>query len=438
MVHPGGEKILLAAGKSLEPFWSTYTIHGSDYILELLQELKIGKLKNNADVVIDCPYVNEPARASNFHINSVKPFDAEPLPEILTKEFVTSNENFFVRNHLPVPLVDGDEYRLEIRMKNGESVRLSLSDLKEKFRKHTIMATLQCAGNRRGEMAGHKPISGATSGISAISNATWSGVLLRDVLRHAGLDEEDADVRHIHFEGLDVDPAGDPYGASIPIEKAMDARGDTLLAYEMNGVTLPRDHGYPLRVVVPGVVGARNVKWLGRVVVSDEESSSHWHQKDYKSTPPSASWEDFDFANAPAIQEAPVQSVICEPASGATVTDADHVTVRGYAWSGGGSRILRVDVTIDGGKTWETAELQQVPQRLYRAWAWTLWSVKIPIPDEHRGKLDIYCKAVDSSHNVQPETLDGIWNLRGFVNNSWHRINVDVLNSQSSTPQQQA
>jgi len=128
-----------------------------------------------------------------------------------------------------------------------------------------------------------------------------------------------------------------PYGASIPIEKAMDPKGDVLLAFEMNGQILNKDHGYPVRVIVPGVTGARNVKWLGnvflpfinclkintyvkgKIVVSPKESDSHWQQNDYKGFSPSTDWDTVDFSSAPAIQELPVISAICDPLEGDSV-----------------------------------------------------------------------------------------------------------------------
>lgn len=137
--------------------------------------------------------------------------------------------------------------------------------------------------------------------LGAISNGEWTGVRLRDVLRYAGLEENDPRVRHIQFEGLDCDTEK-CYGSSIAAQKAMAADGDVLLALQMNGETLPIDHGYPVRVVAPGIVGARNVKWLGRIVASSEESSNHWQKLDYKGFSPSIDWHNVDFSTAPAIQ----------------------------------------------------------------------------------------------------------------------------------------
>ncbi len=132
-------------------------------------------------------------------------------------------------------------------------------------------------------MVERKPLKGLPWSGGAIGNATWSGARLCDVLKAAGFapsEEEDRAPKelHVQMEGADCGADGSPYGASVPARRAVDPRADVLLAYEMNGEALPRDHGFPVRAVVPGVVGARNVKWLTRVIVAEEESQSHWQQ----------------------------------------------------------------------------------------------------------------------------------------------------------------
>lgn len=328
--------------------------------------------------------------------------------------------------------MDPDSYRLHVEGLPGGALTLTLEDLKTKFPKHTVTATLQCAGNRRSEMNKVKQVKGLNWGIAAISNATWGGAKLRDVLLAAGYVPEAAEwARHVQFEGLDRDVSGTTYGASIPLNKAVSEEGDVLLAYEMNGEDLPADHGYPVRVVVPGTVGARNVKWVARVTVSAEESGSHWQQNDYKGFSPGTDWDTVDFKSAPAIQELPVQSAITSPADGAAVERSDgEVSVRGYAWSGGGREVVRVDVSVDGGKTWHVARLtgagpEAPPPPPGRAWAWKLWEAQAPLPPEAR-ELEIVCKAVDSSYNMQPDSVPPIWNLRGVLSNAWHRVKVKI------------
>lgn len=442
--HPGGsDKILLAAGQALEPFWSLYAVHQSDEVREILSEYRIGRLddasiaaRNAQQAAGDSndPYAKDPARHPLLHPNTRKPFNAEPPPSLLADEFITPNELFFVRNHLPVPVVDPQTYALELVAPGIKPIRLSLDDLKTKFAKHKVVATLQCAGNRRSEMTAVKPVKGLSWGTAAISNAEWAGARLADVLAYAGITANSDGVEHLQFEGLDQGVEGKPYGASVPFRTAANPTREVILAYEMNGTDIPADHGYPVRVVIPGVVGARNVKWLARIVASHEESHSHWQRNDYKGFSPSVDWDTVDFTKAPAIQDLPIQSAICLPRPNSTISAGEEsITVTGYAWSGGGRGIIRVDVSLDGGKTWHVADLKERPaehsQHDGQQWAWTLWEVQLDVPQELQasGKhLDVVCKAVDTSYNNQPDSVAPIWNLRGVLNNSWHHVTINV------------
>lgn len=237
-----------------------------------------------------------------------------------------------------------------------------------------------------------------------------------------------------------MDPMSTHYAASIPLFKAMDPRGDVILAYEMNGQPLSRDHGYPIRAICPGIVGARNVKWLGRIVVSDSESDSHWQQNDYKGFSPSTDWDTVDFTKSPAIQNMPVTSAICQPMPDECVyiDETGKLTVKGYAWSGGGSKIVRVDVTADGGKSWHVARLQHAEAENEdastlngRNWAWSIWTADIPINGDV-DTVEIWSKAVDSDYNVQPEQFNNIWNLRGVLSNAYSRISVKLMRAHSA------
>ncbi|CEM13750.1 unnamed protein product [Vitrella brassicaformis CCMP3155] len=481
--HPGGaRRISLAAGGSIEPFWAMYQQHNKPEILEMLEEYRIGNYLRPADspsvddlrTTADDPYRNEPSRHPALNVVSERPFNAETPVALLADHFITPNEVFFVRNHLPVPTLEGDGYEVQISGLGFQGpLNLSLNDLKTKFQKHTVTTTIQCAGNRRHAFNQVKSVKGLNWGNGAIGTAEWSGASLRDVLSYCGVYDERARLlkaKHVQFEGWDEDLSGCPYGASIPLEKAISEHGDVILAYEMNGQPLPRDHGFPLRVIIPGVVGARQVKWLRKVIISEEESQSFWQQNDYRVFSPSVDWDRVDWRKAPAIQEYPVQSAVCDPMDGSIVPpDQEDVTVKGYAWSGGGRAIIRVDVTIDGGVTWHEANLRCRDKRCHlrtdssyedaskaasepagdeedddeddevlaqeasdfttrpvdKAWAWALWEAHIPVPQELRGReLEICCRAVDASYNVQPESVSAIWNLRGCLCNAWDRVKV--------------
>lgn len=269
-----------------------------------------------------------------------------------------------------------------------------------------------------------RPANGLQWNVGAISNAEWTGVKLRDVLTDAGFNiDDDQDVKHVQFFGAEA------YGASIPIQKACDRYGDVLLVHKMNGKDLARDHGFPLRALVPGTVAARSVKWLNKISLSEEESSSQWQQRDYKCFGPNEG-DNIDWDTAPAIQETPVQSAITSVRKlsadkpelyRAYGQEEESVLLKGYAFSGGGRKIVRVDVSPDDGKTWTQAELIPHDEKGAKAWSWQLWELAVPV----RKSRGYYCvKAVDDANNTQPETFEPYYNFRGNLANSWHRVPV--------------
>ncbi|EEC05750.1 sulfite-dehydrogenase, putative, partial [Ixodes scapularis] len=434
-VHPGGDNILLGAGGGIDPFWNLYAVHKTPEILGMLEGFRIGNLKasdvrrggRGISTTRTQPTPGRHPRAQAGFGEAVQRGISADYPRgTITRLPSELPELFYVRNHLPVPDVNPEDYVLEVESIDGESQVLTLEDIKTKFEKVTITSVVQCAGNRRSELNKVKKVKGLEWGPCAIGNATWSGARLIDVLHHLGMDTDDPRIEHVVFDGLDLDPTGNPYGASVPAHKALNPKADVILAYEMNGEPLPRDHGFPIRAIVPGVVGARNVKWLGSIRLSAEESSSFWQQNDYKGFCPSTDWDTVDFKSAPAIQELPITSVVCSPTEGSTVKlKGNKLPVKGYAWSGGGRRVVRVDVSADGGQTWVPAQLHSEDDTLHKAWGWTLWRVDLEVPPG-TAELQVVCKAVDSSYNAQPENAEGVWNLRGVLNNAWHRVRVKV------------
>lgn len=183
--HPGGKKILMAAGKSLEPFWNIYSVHKSNEVFEIMESFRIGNVteidKETVNLDAKDPYKNDPERSSLLIPSSKKPFNAEPPSQLLVDNFITPAHLFFVRNHLPVPLLDEMKHTLEADLGFSKAC-LTVADLKKKFRKKSTTAVTQCAGNRRSEMVDIKPVRGLNWGNAAISNAKWSGVSLNDFL----------------------------------------------------------------------------------------------------------------------------------------------------------------------------------------------------------------------------------------------------------------
>ena len=436
--HPGGpDKLMMAAGGAVDPFWQLYQQHlRAPAVQETLQRCRIGTLDpaeaaaaaaGAADAAD--PYAGDPAPHPALRLHARAPCTAEVPAALLTHSWITPAELWYVRSHHPVPALSEQGYTLSVSGPGLQPLSLSLTDLKARFPVRSVTATTQCGGNRRSEMDAVRKTSGIGWGAGAISTATWTGVALADVLAAAGMSAGDSDgvkpagLAHVVLAGADG------MQASIPAEKATDPRGDVLLAWEMNGAPIPPHHGYPLRCVVPGVVGVRSVKWLTSVAASGEEATGPWQRgMAYKGFAPGlTSVEGIDVEAVPSVQEQPVTSAITEPAPGATVpADWGYVPVRGYAYSGGGRGIVRVDVSADGGATWVTARLTDGSrQPLARAWAWTFWEAEAPLPPGAVA-AEVVAKATDAAYNVQPERVESIWNLRGLNTNAWPRVRVRV------------
>ncbi|KAF6150058.1 hypothetical protein GIB67_040776 [Kingdonia uniflora] len=382
-------------------------------------------------------YSQEPSRHPSLRINAKEPFNAEPPRKTLISSYVTPVDFFYKRNHGPIPIVDDIErYRVTICGLLENPKDISMADIR-KLPKYDVAATLQCAGNRRTAMSKRKTVKGVGWDVSAIGNAIWGGAKLSDVLELVGIPKLTSSTplggKHVEFVSIDKckEENGGPYKASIPLNQATNPESDVLLAYEMNGETLNRDHGYPLRAIVPGIIGARSVKWLDSVNISSEVCQGFFMQKDYKMFPPTVNWDNIDWSTRRPQMDFPVQCVICS-LEDVDVVKHRKITISGYAVSGGGRGIERVDVSIDGGKTWlETTRYQKtgVPyiadDSSSDKWAWVFFEAVAEIPQS----AEIVAKAVDIAANVQPENVDDIWNLRGILNTSWHRVHVRVGHS---------
>lgn len=355
-------------------------------------------------------------------IHEQTPLNAEPPLKLLIQNFVTPKELFYVRNHGSIPEVNAAEYRLSVTGSVDRSLSLSLDEIRE-FPKHTVMATLCCAGNRRDQLMKVAPMKGEEPwGAQAISNAVWGGVLLREVLEAARIQ---ADAQQVAFSGLDeVEKEGQKfnYGGSIPIDKAMSS--EVLLAYEMNGEPLSAEHGFPLRVVVPGYIGARSVKWLSGITLQSSPSSNYFQAHAYKLFGPEVRAETADWSQGQMLGEVFVNSVICQPLEGETIL-ANPILVEGYAIAGENRRIERVELSTDGGATWVQAKLLESQH----PWAWQFWQSQLELKKD---SCEIIVRAWDSAGNAQPEDAREIWNFKGYMNNAWHRVGVKNLISAST------
>ncbi len=452
--HPGGsERILQAAGGAIEPYWHLYRQHfASDLPMRLMEGMAVGRLKEEDQETIDNqmiqimeenedPYAHEPRRSDLLIVHGDQPMNAEVPREILLNKYLTPNEIFYIRHHHPVPFFhqkDIDEFKLEIDLNKyandlglySNPIQMTMHELKS-LPKVDVVATLQCSGNRRGDMNSVKKTSGTSWDQGAISTAKFSGARLSDVLKQAGvkdpvaLTEKDDVSKHLLMESLDG------MKASINMEKATNPYGDVIIAYEMNGVPIPRDHGAPLRVIVPGYAAVRNVKWLKKIEVSDSEAEGAWQQGlNYKTLPPNVTdAKNINLAKMPSMTEVAVFSGIAtldigedqKFEAGETVV----VKAKGWAWAGGGRNIVRVDITGDNGLTWHTSEITKGgDQNFGRAGAWVFWECDVPTIVQEDGRIELASKAVDLAFNSQPESCAHGWNVRGLGNNSWHRIST--------------
>jgi sulfite oxidase len=254
-------------------------------------------------------------------------------------------------------------------------------------------------------------------GSEPVSNGIWTGPPLRDVLLKAGIKPS---ARHVEFLGLDQVERQSKrfaFGGSIPLDKALST--EVLIASEMNGEPLPPVHGYPLRTVVPGCIGARSVKWLSQIIVTDAPSENYFQAHAYKTFPPEIGPQTVRWEDGFMLHDLPLNSVIWEPLPGSTVA-AGKVMVRGWAMATGGEMIQMVELSPDGGRTWQKAELTEQGSR----WTWCFWAGTVNLA---RGKHTLLVRATDSAGRQQPEQVGPLWNFKGYMNNAWHRVELDAI-----------
>jgi sulfite oxidase len=337
---------------------------------------------------------------------------AWPIP---TDKLITPTELFFTRSHAPVPSIDSEAWRLEVSGLVERPISYSLADLLRRFPRREITATIACAGLRRAEFLDMGPLPGELPwGPEPISTGCWSGVSLAEVLQEAGVKKAG---RHVEFVGLDeVERHGARFGfgGSIDLDKA---RGDeVLLATGLNGGVIPPQHGFPVRAVVPGWIGARSVKWLGRIVVREDPSPNYFQNKAYRHQREIDERDPRDVSRGVALTELPLNSVIVHP-DRHDVVRAGHLKVTGWAIGGGGRAVSRVELSMDGGSTWSPAKLSKRGVR----WSWSFWEAEVELS---RGGHMLVVRATDSGGTTQPATLDETWNVKGYNNNAWHRVPV--------------
>jgi sulfite oxidase len=346
------------------------------------------------------------------------PSNREPQIQDLVQNFITSKENAYDRNHCIFPHLDASTHRIIIDGDVKKPLELTIQNLRNDYEQHSVICALQCAGNRRHTMrTKQKEVSGLDWFDGAIMNCKWTGPRLVDVLERAGVIIENGHVAFACNATLCQEDTW--YGSSIPLSRAMDRDMDVILALKMNDEPLTVGHGHPVRLITPGIAGARAVKWLDHITVQKAESRNHYMVYDYKVLPPdvetmetaSGYWEQI-----PPVQEMPINSVIGVPTGGSEINRHKDgtLTVRGYAVpEGAAGPVVKVEVSGDAGESWQEATL--ITSEDESRWSWKLWETRLNIEPGHN--RSIFSRATDAGGNTQPKQSE--WNLRGVCYNGW-------------------
>ena len=338
------------------------------------------------------------------------PLNAE-TPVDLFNTWLTPHDRFFVRSHFGPPTGLAGELSVGGLVKTA--IRFHHPMELKRLDEAVIAAVLQCSGNGRALFQPTIPGVGWERG--AVGNAEWAGVRLKDLLEKAGVD---AKAKHVHFLGSDLPPhpKTPAFHRSLPLERAMDP--STLVATGMNSGALPRLHGGPYRLVVPGWAGNHWIKWLRVITVSDEEAPGFYQRTGYKMpktpVPLGTPVKPEDMVSVTTLN---VKSLIVSPSTGSTI-NAGRITIEGFAWTGLG-RVTKLDVAIDDG-AWQPAEFYG-PNHVgaWRQWRFA-WEASI-------GSHRVRARATDSEGFVQPEITP--WNKSGYLWNGIETVTFEVRRS---------
>ena len=317
----------------------------------------------------------------------------------------------YLLTHYDIPVVDPTSWRLSVDGAVSRPLELSLDELRARPPRE-LAVTMECAGNGRVHVEPH--VVSQPWLLEAVGTARWKGTTLAGLLEEVGVDGGAVEVL---FTGLDHGIEGEEeqaYARSLPLDEAL--RADVLLAYEVNGEPLPPQHGFPLRLLVPGWYGMTSVKWLTRIAVLTAPFDGYQQRHSYRLR------QEEDETGEP-LSRIQVRALMAPPGipdflTRARTVQAGLVELEGRAWSGA-AEVTGVEVSVDGGETWAEADLEH--DALGR-WAWRRWSHAW---DARPGEYEVCCRARDASGDVQP--LEASWNLGGYANNAVQRIPVTVV-----------
>ena len=312
--------------------------------------------------------------------------------------------------HFDIPIVDAARYELVVGGHVHKPLRLTLEDVRSRPAR-TLAVTLECAGNGRARTS-PRPLSQPWLA-EAVGTAEWTGTSLAGVLRDAGVLDGAVDVV---FTGLDRGVQGGVdqlYERSLTIADAQ--RDEVLLAYAINGQPLPPQHGFPLRLVVPGWYGMTHVKWLRSITVLDHEFGGYQQATAYHFR--TEQGERGDPVTRMLPRALMVPPGVPDFMSRTRFVEPSMLSVEGRAWSGRGA-ITSVELSADAGSTWSPAQLDaEISPFAWRGWKYT-WDATMP------GEYELCVRATDAAGNVQP--LEQRWNFEGVQNNAVQRVRVVV------------
>ena len=341
-------------------------------------------------------------------VHRAHPLNCETSIPALLGGVVMPNARFYLRNHFPMPDLEAAAFRLAVGGLVERPLSVSLRDL-HNMRSQTLVVTLECAGNGRALF--QPPIDGEKWNLGAVSTAEWTGVPLLELLDRAGVR---SGAREVVFRGADGG-AVDGHAEPIRFERSLslgDARDENvLLAYAMNGEPLPVEHGFPLRLIVPGWYAVAAVKWLTEIELVDRPFIGHYQTDKY--------WYEWTRGGETVREPVTLQQVralITEPAAGGEVPRGQTI-IRGVAWSGA-APIERVDVSVNGGG-WQSARL--VGERRRHGWQWWELSARFDEP----GDVTCAARATDLAGRTQPERAE--WNRLGYGNNAVQQVPIRIV-----------
>ncbi|MFC6963156.1 molybdopterin-dependent oxidoreductase [Halocatena marina] len=365
--------------------------------------------------------------------------------------WLTPIEDHFVCHRNDIPRIDTDPDAWSVRMVNGDSkATLSVDELRESYPTVAVAHTMECAGNDRGH---HEPETGSVQWEwDAVATAIWTGTPVRSVLPEIDVKKDHAD-RWLTVVGGDTPADNDVYVKSIPLSKIFD---DCILAYEMNGRQLPPEHGFPLRLVVPGWYGTNSVKWVTELRVTDtmvtdetfsedgkDQTYTYWQHEAYRIHPASVepeikttvstadTWEQLiGDVDHPYTFDENVMSLIGHPDGESSVSpdESGIIEIQGVAWAGD-DRVRRVEVSTDGGDSWDDAEMYGPDYD--GAWRLFTYTWEPIIAEDADNTYTLLSRATDENDRTQPATIavlddwdeipDSVypWNEGGYAANAY-------------------